>query len=381
MALFGDLSYKVTNGAVSSATSMGNMALQDLLGVGGGGNGPIEYYYNHKPGANFMLVHSAPILRASAQLAKDAALKAVGKLLGNKTKKEPWKTLNTVDKYKGAAGYTLIKNYANTVKEKHYGMLEVNGKGSGQFIPALDSYGDFCPEAFIMGIKLENSISCEVNVHKGTSPVKTNQVVIAHKKVNGKPQEEKMTIPETTDTLVWYDCVAIPQMNSDKNVILTPVQGRDYTRKEIVGNGDIRFSVSGKMCSGVPGVYPAHEVEKFIQIMKYKGLVYCNHYILSILGINKFIVTGWSLSPRQGFGDNTQDYSFSAVGVMPDEETKIQADSINILDYEIKESSSSKKGRWAKLLDNKLEGLKNGALDTANKAAGKGINSLIGKLG
>jgi hypothetical protein len=146
-----------------------------------------------------------------------------------------------------------------------------------------------------------------------------------------------------------------------------------------VGNGDVKFSVTGKMCSGVPGVYPEQEVQKFIQIMNFKGVVHCNHFILSLLGIDKFVVTSWNLSPRQGFGDNTQDYSFSGVGVMPDKEVKVEADTINILDYRIQEEEQ-KKGKWAKLLDSKLEGLKNGAMETASKAADGGINSLIGKI-
>lgn len=365
MNYFGNLGYSVVNGAATSAISMGNNWLRGVLGISGPRPGQkIEYYYNYQPGANFILTHTAPILRAAAQYAKEYAISEVKKILKGKTvgsSKSNWSC--------------LIEDYSSHVLKKHYGMLEVNGKGSGKYIPAINNYGEYCPEAFIMGIKLEKPINYRMSRHKrGGVSERVNSI-------NASSYfGEDVSIPETTDTLVWFDPIAIPTINSDKNVLLTPVQGRDYTRKEIIGNGDIKFTVSGKMVSGVPGVYPTAEVEKFSQIMKHKGLVYCNHYILDILGIDKFIILSWSLSPRQGFGDNEQEYTFSAVGVMPDKETKVNADTISILDYRINEEKKAGKGMWATLVGNKLEGLKSAGLDTGERAADIGINKMIGLL-
>lgn len=377
MSFFNNLGYNVTDGVVTSSMSMGNNWLQGVLGISGKREGQkIEYYYNYQPGASFILTHTAPILRASAQYAKECVMNELKKFLKGKTQGR-----------EESAWVSLIQDYANVVQKKHYGMLQVNrDSGNEEYIPAINTYGEFCPEAFIMGIKLENPISYSVSTKQrgGTNKTGNYATVGGHYEVgeNGVNKFVKDTIntPATTDMLVWFDPIAIPQINSDKNVLLTPVQGRDFTRKEIVGNGDIKFSVTGKMVSGVPGVYPEAEVKKFKQIMDYKGLVYCNHYILDILGIDKFIITGWSLSPRQGFADNEQDYSFSAVGVMPDKETKVEADTISIIDYRIQEEEKKNRSMWAQLVQKKLEGLQNAALDTMNKAADKGINSLIGLL-
>ena len=62
---------------------------------------------------------------------------------------------------------------------------------------------------------------------------------------------------------------------------------------------------------------------------------------------------------------------------MPDEVTKVEADTINIVDYSIQQAEKNKKGAWAQLVQKKLEGLQNGALDSLNKGLDKGINSLI----
>ncbi len=353
---FSNLTYNVANGVVTSAMSMAFNGINEVMGINRIPGQRIDYYYNCKSkGSHFWSVHTAPILRASAQYAKQYALDQAKKMLGKKTK--------GADE---SAWTTLIADYSNKVKEKHYGMLPVNG--GSEYIPAIDTYGELCPYAFIMGIKLKDPINYTAKTKKRGG--KTGSAS------DGFSRQD-IKVPKTTDMLVWYDPLAIPQINSDKNILLTPVQGRDYTRKEIIGNGDIKFSVSGKMCSGVPGVYPEEQVKKFKQIMDYKGLVYCNHYILDILGIDKFIITGWSLSPRQGFGDNTQDYTFSAVGVMPDKVTKVEADTINIIDYSIQKSEKKEKGAWASLVDKKLEGLKNGSMDSASKGIDKGINSLL----
>lgn len=367
MAFLANLGYNVTNGAIASAMSQGNNWLKGVLGLGNNKGGQLEYYYNYNPDAGFVSVHAAPILRAAAQYAKDYAKEQLGNLL-NGTKRNKASGLLHKGKDTTSNWQVLIDDYTDNVLDKKYGMLQV----SGGYIPAINNYGEYCPEAFIMGIKLKESISYGVikNGRNGEASGYGMAKTLKNKDV---------TIPSSTDMLVWFDPVAIPTINSDRNVVLTNVQGRDYSRKEIVSNGDIKFSVTGKMCSGVPGVYPENEVQKFIQIMNYKGEVHCNHFILSLLGVEKFIVTSWSLSPRQGFGDNTQDYTFSAVGLMPDKEVKVTADTINILDYRIKEEEL-KKGKWAKLLDSKLEGLKNGGMDTLSKATDSGINNLIGNI-
>lgn len=340
----------VAQAGISEATGL----LDGVLGNKKGNDGDIKYYYNSNRGGNFLANFAAPIARAAAQYAKDYAIgqlnkladKALDKLFG-KQKKE----------FQGSKWATLIEEYECNVEEKKYGMLAVNdGKN---YIPAMDNMGQFYPTAFIMGIKLDQPISYSVT-----------------KRQNGFGQKDYRLdmMPQQTDTLVWYDVSAIPTINSDKNVLLTPVQGRDYTRKEIIGNGDIKFSVTGRMTSGVPGVYPENEVKKFVQIMNYKGIIRCNHFILGILGIDKFIITSWSLSPRQGFGDNVQDYTFSAVGVMPDKQVKVDADTINILDYSIQQEKPQ--GKWAKLLENKLRGIKNGGIN-ALSAGGSGLISKI----
>ena len=84
MNVFSNLTYNVTNGVVSSAMSMGFNGINEIMGINRVKGQEIDYYYNYKPGANFWSVHSAPILRAAAQYAKQYAIDQVKKLLKGK---------------------------------------------------------------------------------------------------------------------------------------------------------------------------------------------------------------------------------------------------------------------------------------------------------
>lgn len=72
---------------------------------------------------------------------------------------------------------------------------------------------------------------------------------------------------------VFLDLGAIVQVQSSNNLVLTKVQGRDYSRKELISGGDINFTVTGKIVSNYPDVYPYAEVSKFITLMQHKGVI------------------------------------------------------------------------------------------------------------
>ena len=215
---------------------------------------------------------------------------------------------------------------------------------------ALDIYGNLCTDAIMLGIPLKTPIT------------------VTQRTINPDPSQlpSMQNYSFQSDTLVWYDTVALISVDSDKNLILTRVQGRDYSRKELVSNGDINISVSGTICSNYPDVYPEEEVQKFIQVMQYKGVVEVNNQILDQYGINKIVIKSYNLTPREGY-KSTQQYSFSAVGIQPDKETMVKADTITIINQEIVKAESNDDMTWSKLLSNKVDGLKNTSVGLASQ--------------
>ena len=121
----------------------------------------------------------------------------------------------------------------------------------------------------------------------------------------------------------FVDSTAIINTSSKKNVIMTQVTGRSSTRKEYVSGGDIQLTVTGSICSNTPDVHPIREVEDFVMLMEYGGVLEAEHIALIPHNISYILVTDFKLDYKQGSMD-TVDYSFSAVGIAPSKEVTYQ---------------------------------------------------------
>lgn len=176
-----------------------------------------------------------------------------------------------------------------------------------------------------------------------------------------------------TSTICFIDLIASVSMQSCKNLILTTVQGRDFTRKELISGGDICFSVSGKIVGNDMEIYPENDVKKFIQIMQYGGIIKVNHFLFKQFNIEQVIIKDYNM----GESDcrNTQPYSFTCVAVEPDEDVAITADTIGVLNNEISTSPTS---FWYKLiLNNKLTSITNTMTDNVIQGTAIGLDSLL----
>lgn len=55
-------------------------------------------------------------------------------------------------------------------------------------------------------------------------------------------------------------------VNSQKNIIETPVSGIDGTVKEYISRGDYMISISGKITQSALNAFPADEIDNFVEI-------------------------------------------------------------------------------------------------------------------
>lgn len=115
----------------------------------------------------------------------------------------------------------------------------------------------------------------------------------------------------------WYDLQPRITVSSKKNVVLTTVQGRDYTRKELISAGDYEITIEGKITSKYPDVYPEADVLNFLRLMHYKGVIRCEQTILDLYKIENLIILSYSLIPTEC--RNIQPYTISCVAVEPSE--------------------------------------------------------------
>lgn len=226
----------------------------------------------------------------------------------------------------------------------------------GQTIIAKDKYGNAVPEALMLYYKSDNKISV------------TDTVLVGDKMQENTYQ---------TSTICFIDLIPQVSMQSSKNLILTQVQGRDYSRKELVSGGDLTFSVSGQIVSNEIGVYPENDVKKFIQIAQYGGVIKVNHFLFRQFNIEQIIIKDYNLSPPDY--KNIQPYSFTCVAVEPDSDVTVVKDTIAVLNQELTLSPMNK---WYKFILNSKysEIIANTAAGAATSAVNAGLDNLVSNI-
>lgn len=334
----------------STGAELGNTMMASAVGAGvnllrsklaGGNPTGVKFYYDAKAGGKIVNVIARKAAGAAAAMAKEKAEGALKKLLGGK-KLDPGQT----------AASWLADQAAKAGREQvSYGFLHD--------VYSYDDFGNICYDSVMLGIPVSPPVAVSVSRYGGKS-IKSF----------------------SNDWLVWYDTTGLVNISSDKNLVITQVTGRDYSRKELVSNGDLHFSVSGHITSRIPDIYPSDEVRKFLQIMRYKGIVDVNNEVFAQLNINKVVIQSFSLPSSEG-NKAVQDYSFECIAIQPDSEVVVSDDTIKVYDEELNTSdnaSANKELTWKDVLNGQLEGLKTQAADTASQGLGLATGMLDGVL-
>ena len=143
--------------------------------------------------------------------------------------------------------------------------------------------------------------------------------------------------------VTFVDLQPLIQVNSKNNIVMTTVQGRDYTRKEYISGGDLEININGKITSKYPDVYPDAEVSKFLKIMQYKGALNCENTILRQFNITQLIILSYNV-PAPEYR-NIQPYTISCVAVEPSEAIEVK-----IRDQEVVDTAIKHTNKWIKLV-------------------------------
>lgn len=335
----GDLGWEVTNGAIASVVGKALDTLQSKL-ANDGRDEKVKFYWDYNYGGSITNVIARTIVGGAVSTIANEALSQYKTLIGGK---------KTDAATKGAQEAKKILEEAQKEDESKYGKIMVTDTKTKEStaIEAYDDWGNVCYDALILAIPVSKSVSISIDNPKDPS---------GPKKIE-------------SDHLVWYDTTALINLSSDKNLVLTQVSGRDYSRKELVSNGDLNFSVSGHITSGKPDIYPSTEVQKLRQILQYKGIIEINNEFLDQWGIKKIVIKSFSFSSSEG-NKSIQDYSFEAVGVQPDTEANVTSDTIKFIDYSIAEQTDDSTSlSWKSVLSAQLDNLKSMSANAAEQGA------------
>ena len=205
-------------------------------------------------------------------------------------------------------GVTLIKEgeeKGQLTSDSGLGYITIE---NGKVVNAVNQYGERIVDSLI--IWFESDQSYTMNVNKG---------------------EEV-----TTKFLFHFDVNVHVSQSASKNIVLNKVEGRDYTRKELISGGDDSFSVSGEINSNYADVYPTQAVNRLIKICKYNGVVNVKHRIFSQFGVSRVIIQDFKLEDQTY--KNVQPYSFTCVAVEPNDNVQIETDTIKVINRALADS-------------------------------------------
>ena len=322
----------------------------------------VSWAYTHSPAQEVIYrnnrAYKSVLVHVAKQLAMSEIEGQINKLFP-KYQRYLEKTLRkTVLEQQKSNKVQLIKNRETQMEE--WGRISAQG---GHTIIAKDKYGNAVPESLMLFYDGDTDILVEDVKIVGDKQVKDSY---------------------TTKTICFIDINPDVAIQSSKNIVMTTVQGRDYTRKELVSGGDLNFTVTGEIVSNEEGVYPENDVKKFIQIMQYGGVVNVNHFQFKQFNVDKIIIKDFNMQ-NQEF-KNIQPYTFTCVAVEPDEDVVVKSDTIAVINREIEVSPMSKwyklilNNKYAEIVANAAASAASSTINAGVDAAGNGLDKLVDKI-
>lgn len=322
----------------------------------------VSWAYTHSPAQEVIYrnnrAYKSVLVHVAKQLAMSEIEEQINKLFP-KYQRYLEKTLRkTVLEQQKSNQVQLIRNRESQMKE--WGRITADG---GHTIIAKDKYGNAVPESLMLFYDGDTDILVEDVKIVGDKQVKDSY---------------------TTKTICFIDINPDVAIQSSKNIVMTTVQGRDYTRKELVSGGDLNFTVTGEIVSNEEGVYPENDVKKFIQIMQYGGVVNVNHFQFKQFNVDKIIIKDFNMQ-NQEF-KNIQPYTFTCVAVEPDEDVVVKSDTIAVINREIEVSPMSKwyklilNNKYAEIVANAAASAVSSTVNAGVDAAGNGLDKLVDKI-
>jgi hypothetical protein len=184
-------------------------------------------------------------------------------------------------------------------------------KLQGKPIPVSNSGKDFPPQ----DIEITNRMSvggddAEILSWLGTP-------VFADLRLKADPNE-------SDDDSLYMETVLIT-VSQEKNIIKTPVNGRNGTVKEYFSDGDFSITFEGAIVGRDPYAYPESPVKNLIRLMRQPNSIVAISPFLQLFGIYEIAVEDFDLNQIEGF-QNMQRFMIHASSDLPIELVNVEDD-------------------------------------------------------
>lgn len=133
------------------------------------------------------------------------------------------------------------------------------------------------------------------------------------------PSEVIDVVRFTESGIELNDCVITVQQS--KNIIKTPIQGRNGTVKEYISDGDYQVTLKGRISSNQPEVFPSSEVSNLVNLLQVPdALDIESEYLRECYGVTVLVVESYNMQRKEGMSSE-QEYEIKGVSHQPVELT------------------------------------------------------------
>ena len=175
----------------------------------------------------------------------------------------------------------------------------------------------FNNDSLVKDTAVEVAVQAGVGLMLGASQVRG--IKVSQGKQNSYPvkanenedSERKETLILKTDNAnsIELDCKI--DCSTTKNIVSTAINGLNGTIKEWIAEGDVAINVEVTLL-GEGSQYPTEKVERLTALLrKNESLQIENETLNNVYGVERLVVTSWSMTPTKAF--NYQTIGFNAV--------------------------------------------------------------------
>jgi len=120
----------------------------------------------------------------------------------------------------------------------------------------------------------------------------------------GVPTLTSLALQYKDKKMELLECIIT--VNQEKNIITTPMQGRDGTIKEYISDGDYSISVDAAVCNYVVNqndtvdfeqshAYPLEKLDELISFLKIKDTLAVQSDFLTLFGVKNIVVKNYGM--------------------------------------------------------------------------------------
>lgn len=151
----------------------------------------------------------------------------------------------------------------------------------------------------------------EVNTRLNTGADDTERLSVL-----GTPVFTDLWLKENdSDAGLRIDTVLM-DINQQRNIVTTAIQGRNGTVKEYISDGDYQITVRGILVEAGPYDYPAEQVRELLRLCRVQAAVQAVSPFLQLFQIYDVVITDYRLPQLEGY-QNLQPFELTCISDTP----------------------------------------------------------------